>query len=132
MNDPTVGSRHAQLMDAAGYWREVVTNFYFDSPGDSVGGHILELIPKGRSGPPGLRLQSKEGDVWVVLAHQARLQFELKKAQPAVGDRILITYTGQASKAAPGMSPAKEFTVEIRRQGAQAEAPKTINQAGKK
>jgi hypothetical protein len=109
-------SRHADLMDASGYWREVVTNFYFDKPGDEVEGTVLELLPKGRSGPPGLKLQTKEGDVWIVTAHQARLQFELKKAQPAKGDLVRITFTGQADKAAPGMSPAKEFTVKVRRQ----------------
>jgi len=110
-------SRHARLMEADGYWREVVTTFYFSDETPAVGGAILELIPMRRGDPPGLRIQTKDGDVYIVPAYQARLQFLLKQIKPAVGDRVLITYIGEAAKAAPGMNKAKEFTVDIRRQG---------------
>lgn len=117
-------SRHAELMDAAGYWREARAVFYFESEGDVIAGAILELVPMARKGdPPGLVIQTREGDVWIVPARQARLVFELKKAQPAVGDRIRITYTGLASNAAPGVHKAKEFTVEVIRKGSQPQPP---------
>lgn len=116
-------SRHVELMDAAGYWREARAVWYFEEPG-AIAGEILELIPMARKGdPPGLVIQTKDGDVWVVPCRQARLVFELKKAQPAVGDRIRITYVGLADKAAPGLNRAKEFTVELRRKGTPAQPP---------
>lgn len=115
-------SRHVDLMDAAGYWREARAVFYFESEGDCIAGAILELVPMARKGdPPGLVIQSREGDVWIVPARQARLVFELKKAQPAVGDRVRITYMGLAKNAAQGMHKAKEFTVEVIRKGSQSQ-----------
>lgn len=106
-------------MDAAGYWKQVRTPFYFQNPNDTVKGTILELLPMPRKDdPPGFWLQTDEGDVYLVTARQARLKFELKKLAPAVGDRIKVTYHGEAKKAAPGMNPTKEFTVEVRRPGA--------------
>jgi len=117
-------TRHVDAMDAVGYWREVITNFYFDKPGDTVAGYILALVPMGRADPPTLKLQTKEGDVWVVPAHQARLRFELKKARPAKGDWVRITYNGEADKAAPGMSKTKDFTVEVKRPSPPAENEK--------
>lgn len=109
-------TRHVDAMDAVGYWREVVTTFYFDKPGDSVAGTILELVStRGKPDPPTLKIQTADGDVWVIPAHQARLRFELKRARPAKGDRIRITFNGEADRAAPGMSKAKDFTVEVKR-----------------
>lgn len=114
-------SRHVELMEAAGYWREARAVWYFEEPGVPIAGTILELIPMARKGDaPGLVIQTREGDVWVVPCRQARLVFELKKAQPAVGDSIRITYMGLADKAAPGLNRAKEFKVEIRRKGSQS------------
>lgn len=124
-----IESRHARVMDAAGYWREARAVFYFVDPGDCIAGAVLELVPMDRKGdPPGLVIQTREGDVWTVPAHQARLVYELKKAQPAVGDRIRITHTGLAAKAAPGMHRAKEFTVEVRRQGAKSTSPENTTE----
>ena len=42
------------------------------------------------------------------------------KAAPVKGDALRITYTGEAERAAPGMSKAKLFTVEVRRPGSQS------------
>lgn len=115
-------NRHAALMDAAGYWKQFVVNFYFDNAGDQVQGHILELLYAKKDDPPRFKLQTPEGLVFVVVAQQARLKFELVKASPAVGDKIRITYNGEAEKAAPGMNKAKDFTVEIWRQGSGPQA----------
>lgn len=124
-------SRHAELMEASGYWREARAVFYFEEPDDCVAGAILELVPMARKGdPPGLVIQSREGDVWIVPARQARLVFELKKAEPAVGDRIRITYTGLAANAAPGMRKAKEFTVEVIRKGSQSQQRPDVETSG--
>jgi hypothetical protein len=118
MSDPTVGSHHARIAEADAYWRQFVVPFYFNDPGDEVTGAVLHLGEDRTAADliPRLRIQQKDGRVYVVTAHQARLRSELVKAAPAVGDRVRITYNGEADKAAPGMNKAKEFTVEVRRQ----------------
>lgn len=116
-------TRHVDAMDAVGYWREVVTTFYFDKPGDQIAGTILELVStRGKPDPPTIKIQTKDGDVWIIPAHQARLRYELKRARPAVGDRIRITYNGEATKAPAGLSPTKDFAVEVRRPASQPPA----------
>lgn len=112
-------SRHAQAMDAVAYWRQFVTNFYFDTAGDKVSGTVLELITGRHGDPPAIKLQTAGGRVFIVTGRQARLAFELVKAAPAVGDDVTIRFDGEASKAAPGMNKAKEFTVTVVRKGSQ-------------
>lgn len=131
-NDRTViENRHARMMDADGYWREARAVWYFAEDTPCIAGSILELLPvKQRGDPSGLVIQTKEGDVWTVVAHEARLLFELKKAKPVPGDRIRITYTGLAPKAAPGMNRAKLFTVELRRQGSQSQQRPDVETSG--
>lgn len=46
-----------------------------------------------------------------------RLLSELVRLRPDIGDRITITYRGEAEKAAPGTSPAREFDVVVIRKG---------------
>lgn len=108
-------------MDAAGYWKQFVVNFYFDQAGDTFQGTILELLYAKKDEPPRFKAQTPEGLVFVVVAQQARLKFELVKASPAVGDKVRITYNGEAEKAAPGMNKAKDFTVEVWRQGSRSQ-----------
>lgn len=117
-------SRHAALMDATGFWRQFVTTFYFDRPGDELAGALLWYGPATAKpdDPPQIRVQTKEGRVHEVTASQERLKAELCRLEPAVGDRIRIRYDGEAERAAPGMSKAKLFTVEVRRKGSQPEA----------
>lgn len=108
---------HAEAMDAKGYWRQFVAGYYFDSPGDSIAGTLIEYGEDGpRNDPvPRLIIQTKEGDRFRVIVTQERLLSALKAACPAKGDSLRITYTGEADKAAPGMSKAKLFEVEVRR-----------------
>lgn len=117
-------SRHAALMDADGFWRQFVVAFYFDKPGDELTGTLVKYWPEGRGDDavPGLRVQTGDGRQFDVTAHQERLKAELVKAAPAAGDRLRIRYDGEAERAAPGMSKAKLFTVEVRRRGSQPEA----------
>lgn len=122
MNDPAVNSRHARLMDADAYWRQFVTNFYFENPKDEITGHVLELVNVRKDEPPAIKVQTKEGRVYIVTGHQARLRWELVRQAPAVGDVVTITYHGEAKKAAPGMNKAKEFTVTVKRPGQQPAA----------
>jgi len=119
-------------MEADGYWREVVTSWYFTDDTPAVGGAVIKLLPRPRrDDPPGLRIQTKAGEVYDVYAYQARLVWLLKQLKPAVGDRVLITYIGEAEKAPPGMRKAKEFTVEIRRQGTQSSERTDTGTSGK-
>lgn len=105
--------------EAKGYWRQFRTGFYFDNPKDQIAGVVLGLEEEGPAKDPLPRLiiQTKDGYLRVVVASQERLKSLLVDACPAVGDRIQITYTGDQPKSAPGMTPAKLFTVEVRRQG---------------
>lgn len=113
-------SRHADLMHAANYWRQFVTNFYFDTPGDTVEGFVLQLIEPDRrekDPDPGLKLQTPDGRVYIVMGRQARLKAELVQKAPAKGDTVTIVYEKDADKAAQGMNKAKEFTVTVKRAG---------------
>lgn len=112
---------HAEQMDAAGYWRQFRTAFYFDKPGDQIAGTLMEHEFEGPSKDPIPRLviQTKDGKHRTIIASQERLKAALQDACPARGDGLRITYTGDAEKAAPGMTPSKLFTVEVRRKGSQ-------------
>ena len=116
-------SRHAALTDATGFWRQFVTTFYFDTAGAEVAGTLLWYGPANAKADdaPQIRIQTREGRVHEITATQERLKAELVRLEPAQGDRLRIVYTGEAEKAAPGMSKAKLFTVEIRRQGPQSQ-----------
>jgi hypothetical protein len=111
-------------MDAAGFWRQFVTAFYFDAPGDSIAGTLIEYDADGppKDPTPRLTIQTREGDRYTVTATQERLKAALKAHCPAIGDAVRITYTGEADRAMPGMSKAKLFAVEVRRQGTQPKA----------
>jgi hypothetical protein len=116
-------SRHADAMDAAAYWRGFPVTAHFTEPCEIVGTLIElaehrtrdEVIPK-------LRIQQDDGVIVIVIAGPTRLQSELVRHAPAVGDKVKIVYTGEAAKAAPGMNPTKEFTVAVRRKGSQPRA----------
>ncbi len=111
------GSRHAALMDADGFWRQFVVPFYFETPGDEIVGVVVHKWSEGRGDDaiPAVRLQTRDGRRFDVTAYQERLKALLVKAAPADGDWVKIVYTGEADRAAPGMSKAKLFTVEVKR-----------------
>lgn len=105
--------RKGRELDAYHYWEQFHANVTFDEPTE-ISGLVVELLEE-RSGTrpvPRLKIQTKDGIVYVI-AGQARLIAALKREKPVVGDRIRITYHGEAEKAAPGMSRAKLFTVEV-------------------
>lgn len=118
---------HADDMDAAAFWRGVDTTFYFESPGDSVAGTLVAYADRPILC---LTIQTKEGDRYTVPASQERLKAALKAQRPAKGDRVRITFDGLAERAAPGMSKAKLFTVEVRRRGSQPPAGTGSGQSG--
>lgn len=116
--------KHQDLMDAVAYWRQFTVNFYFERPGDKVAGTLVDYWSDGplKEPIPKIRLQTDDGRQFDIVAHQERLKAELVKAAPVKGDRIRIVYTGEAEKAAPGMSKAKLFTVDVRRPGSPSPA----------
>lgn len=115
-------SRHADLMDAAAFWRQFPVMFYFENEGDEIAGALISYAEEGspKDPVPRIRIQTKDGRLFDVVAHQERLKAALVKAAPARGDRIRIVYTGEADRAAPGMSKAKLFTVDVIRPGSQS------------
>lgn len=101
---------------AAGYWRKFTRTAYFDEPCQLTGTLVCLDEQKTTDGlVPKLTLRLDDGAMVVVVASQARLRAALIEQQPATGDRVRITYTGEAKRAAKGFSPAKEFVVEVRR-----------------
>lgn len=124
-------SRHAELMDAAGFWKQFPVHVSWDEPKEIVG-TVLELLnhkdPAGAYHPK-LRIHLGDGSVAIVIASQARLLAALVEASPAKGDRIRIRYKGEGERAAFGLNKTKEFTVEVRRKGSPppAETPKSAS-----
>lgn len=116
-------TRHADLMDAHAYWRQFPVRIYWDTPKTVVGTVVRLDEQRAKDGAlPVVVLQLDDGTVAEILVTQARLTAELVAKEPAVGDRVKIDYTGEAARAAPGMSPTKEFTVVVRRKGSQSGA----------
>ena len=123
-------SRHAAVMDADGYWRQFPITVRFDKAEQEVIGRILDLqqVRVREEYLPKLRIQQKDGTILIVVVGQTRLLAELAEKRPAKGDWIKIVYNGEAERAAPGMSPTKEFTVEVHRPGTPDPGPsKTPN-----
>lgn len=113
---------HAEMMEAAGYWRAHEIKIAWEKPIQVVG--TVEALRETRVKPtdpwtPRLAIRQNDGVLVIVDAYQQRLLAELVLAKPAVGDRIRIRYLGEDERSAPGMSPVKRFTVEVRREGSQ-------------
>lgn len=98
---------------SAGYWKKWPVPLTFTEPGDEATGVIVATDDSEKW--PVLHIQQSDGIIRVVRVTQARLHELLGEKAPDVGDKVRIRYIGPAAKAAPGMSPAKEFTVEVRR-----------------
>jgi hypothetical protein len=100
------------------YWSQFAHVVQWDRTPKIVG----KLEGRRSEGPkdnpyPVLMLRTDNGYALQINVTQVRLLSELVRLRPDIGDRIEITYDGEAPKAPPGMSPAKEFTVHVERQG---------------
>jgi hypothetical protein len=119
--------RHAHEMDAQAYWRSFTVTVHFTEPITLVGTleGLSDQHDRNRDGTttrhPRLTIRDDEGQVYLVIARQARLVAELVRVKAVVGDRIRIIYSGPAGTAAPGMHPTKEFRVDKSRPEARTE-----------
>ena len=106
-------------LDAFHYWRQFPITVRFDKEEQTVVGRLTDLqeVRVREEYLPKLKLVQKDGTVLIIVVGQTRLLAELAEKRPAKGDWIKITYHGEAKRAAPGMNPTKEFTVEVKRPG---------------
>ena len=113
--------RYAHEGDAAAYWRSFNVTVHFTEPITLVGTleSLAEHHDRNRDGTstrhPKLTIRDDDGQAYTIVARQARLVAELVRVKAVVGDRVRIVYTGEAEKKAPGMTPTKEFCVDVRR-----------------
>jgi hypothetical protein len=113
--------RYAHEGDAAAYWRGFTVLVHFAEPTTIIG--TLESLaehndrrPDGTfTRHPRLTIRDDDGQEYVIVVRQARLLAELVNKAPVVGDRVRIIYRGPADRSAPGMSPTKEFRVDVAR-----------------
>lgn len=102
------------------YWNAFVATVSFMEPCEIVGTLEWRDVFKTNDGnAPWLMLRLDSGRGIHVKAVQARLLEELTRERPQIGDRVRIIYRGEAKRSAPGMSPTKEFTVEVTRKDSQ-------------
>jgi hypothetical protein len=104
--------------------------FKFINPGDTIEGEVIGLSATdfGGSGEltPVVTVRTANGDKDVT-ASQAVLVSRLAEAAPEQGDTIMIRYDGEADSARPGRSPAKLFTVTVKRKTTvSADNPKDV------
>lgn len=106
--------------------------FKFINPGDHIEGELVGLSATDFGGTadltPVLTLRSNGGDRDVT-ASQKVLQNRLAEQAPEVGDWVSIRYDGEADSARPGRSPAKLFTVTVKRREKPADAPQGAQKA---
>lgn len=110
------------------YWNQFIATVSWDEPKELTGiieaRETIDGQPAGKGQPrplyPVLRIRLETGRGVIVYGTQARLLELLTLHAPEVGDRIKIIYKGESGKAAPGMSPTKEFEVKVQRRPAQA------------
>lgn len=100
--------------------------FKFVNPGDTIEGEVIGLSATdfgGTADPtPVLTIRTADGDKDLT-ASQTVLCNRLAEEAPEVGDTILVRYDGESDKARPGRSPAKLFTVTVKR--GKPEVPET-------
>lgn len=97
------------------YWKRWPAPLTFTNIGDEAVGEVVAPADVDTKFPE-LHIKQDDGIVRVVRVTHARLHELLVERIPQAGDRIRIRYIGDG-KAAPGMAPAKQFTVEIKRKG---------------
>lgn len=120
---PPVKSRHKDVMEADGFWRQYPVPVAFEEPCEIVGTLVQHQDYKNPAGEhyPKIHVRRDDGSVVIVIASQARLLAALCDSKPAVGDRVRIRYTGESDRVAFGLNKTKEFTVEVRRAGSQSQ-----------
>lgn len=99
---------------------------FWDRPGKEYAGEFLDYLPPDKGdggGAPIWKIRRTTGELVRIVGHQERLKALMVEARPVAGDKVRVTYLGEASKAAPGFSPTKEFTVEVwPKKGSQSQA----------
>lgn len=100
--------------------------FKFKAIGDKAVGEVYYVRTTDFGGTadkvPEIWIRTDDGAELGVAASQVNLRRLLCQHRPAVGDRIAIVYTGDATSTKAGFSPAKLFDVVVRRAG-QTTAP---------
>lgn len=95
--------------------------FKFRNKNDTVVGEVYYVRTTDFGGTaekvPEIWVRLDDGTEVGVAASQVNLRRLLCQHRPAVGDRIAIVYTGDATSAKAGQSPAKLFDVVVRRSG---------------
>lgn len=103
-----------------GFWDNFSNGdrFKFVTPGDSIEGDVVRLSATDFGGTadmtPVITIRTPQGDKEVT-ASQRVLIGRLAEQSPEVGDWISVRYDGEAESARPGRSPAKLFTVTVKR-----------------
>lgn len=100
-----------------GFWDRYAGDRYkFTTPGDTIEGTLagLSATDFGDGPVPVLTITTAKGGLELT-ASQRVLQSELAQQSPEVGDWLKITYDGEADNARPGRSPAKLFTVIVKK-----------------
>jgi hypothetical protein len=98
--------------------------FKFEKPGDAIEGKVVLLTATdfGDGPVPVVTLATDTGNKEVT-ASQRILQQKLAAQAPEVGDWVRITFDGEDhARARPGRSPAKLFTVVVKRDSGGGEA----------
>jgi hypothetical protein len=128
--------RHAAEGDAAAYWRGFTVLVHFAEP-TTIVGTVEALAEHNDRRPDGtfvrhprVRIRDDDGQEYVIVVRQARLLAELINKAPVVGDRIRIIYRGPAERSAPGMSPTKEFRVDVQRAPAEVRTVPEVGTSG--
>jgi uncharacterized protein YhfF len=101
--------------------------FKFVNPGDSIEGVVsrLNATDFGDGPVPVITIATDKGDQEVTCSQRV-LQMRLAELAPEVGDWVKITYDGEdQARARPGRSPAKLFTVVVKRREGPAPAAET-------
>lgn len=111
-----------------GFWDSFGSGdrFKFVTAGDTIEGEVLGLSATDFGGTadmtPVLTIRTEQGDKDVT-ASQKVLITRLAEACPEVGDWVRIRFDGEAESARPGRSPAKLFTVTVKRRETPSQAP---------
>lgn len=85
----------------------------FVNKGDEIDGILVAWDAMSEKYPV-LHLKTAGGLIRIVRVTNVRLHEQLADLDPDIGDRLFIRYDGDETKAAPGMTKAKKFTVERR------------------
>lgn len=105
------------------YWRGFIATASFMEP-TTIEGMVewLDVYKTNKGIAPQMLIRLDSGQGVIINVLQARLLEECTRLRPRAGDRIRIVYEGEAKRAAPGMSPTKEFDVTIVQRGQKSQS----------